>query len=63
MYISAKEAFRKWMREHECCNLRGEVLGYNETSVGITIFLKNTTGVTGIPYPYKYEDDDCLLAW
>lgn len=61
--MTAAEAFRKWMRERECVDLRGEVLGYNETSVGITIFLKNATGVVGIPYPYKYEGSDCLLAW
>lgn len=62
--MSAKEAFHKWMRERECIELRGEVLGYNETPVGITIFLKTTTGVTGIPYPYKYEGEmRSLLAW
>lgn len=61
--MTAAEAFKKWMRENELVELRGEVIRYQETAVGITIWLKTATGRTGIPYPYKYDGAGCLLAW
>lgn len=61
--MTAAEAFKKWMIENELTDLRGEVIGYQETTVGITIWLKTATGITGIPYPYKYDGSGQLLAW
>lgn len=61
--MTAAEAFKKWMVEHQLMDLRGEAIGYQETAVGITIWLKNATGIAGIPYPYKYEGETwCLLT-
>lgn len=60
--MTAVEAFKQWMREHELQDLRGEVIGYQETAVGITIWLKTATGTTGIPYPYKFDGSQHLLA-
>lgn len=51
--MTSAQAFQQWKREYEYTSLRGEILGYNETTNGITIWLKNATGITGIPYVYK----------
>lgn len=61
--MTAAKAFKQWMEERERIDLRGEVIGYQETSVGITIWLKNATGITGIPYPYKFDGSQPLLLW
>lgn len=61
--MTAVEAFKKWMIEHQLMDLRGEVIGYQETAIGITVWLKTATGTTGIPYPYKYDCSEQLLAW
>lgn len=59
--MTAAKAFEYWMQKHELQDLRGEVIGYQETAVGITIWLETATGRTGIPYPYKYDGSQTLL--
>lgn len=61
--MTAAVAFKQWMREYELQDLHGEVIGYQETAVGITIWLETATGTTGIPYPYQYDGSEQLLAW
>lgn len=60
--MTEAEAFKHWMKEHELIDLRGEVIGYQKTAVGITIWLKNATGFVGIPWPYKYDGAGNLLT-
>lgn len=58
--MTAAEAYREWKQRHEL-TCRCKVIGYQETPVGITIWLDNGTG---IPYPYKYEGEaSALLDW
>lgn len=60
--MTAAEVFTQWMAEHELQDLRGEVIGYQETAIGITIWLKTATGKTGIPYAYKFDGTQPLLV-
>ena len=58
--MTAAEAFQEWRQRYELA-CQYEVVGYQETPVGIAIWLGNRTV---IPYPYKYEGGtNNLLVW
>ena len=56
--MAPEKAFQQWKRMYEL-SIRGEIVGYDETTYGICIRVRNATGETGIPYAYK--DDYAVL--
>lgn len=56
--MAPEKAFQQWKNMYEL-SIRGEIVGYDETTYGICIKVRNATGETGIPYAYK--DDYAVL--